>query len=172
MIAIVPCGLTASMPTGLNVRAGYRRMSRPTTVRGELYESRLAANLRKLVTYQSGGSMNAWCARHQLTQSTYQKIATGQRGATVAMLERIEDATGYAAWQLLHPDFDPRMMPPMLDAHAMRVAAIFAGIKDPLGRQKAEAVIEQLTDEPLPPRVDEAPASDARRTTRAPRPAP
>ena len=130
-------------------------MSRPSTVRGELYHSRLASNLRALIQYRAGGSTNAWCESNKLNQSTINKIVTGQRGATVDLLEQIEEQTGYAAWQLLHPDFDPRTAPPMMDARTRRVAAVFSGISDPKDRDRAEAILEQFApDEPLPSEVD------------------
>jgi hypothetical protein len=102
--------------------------------------------------------VNSWCASKELPQSTINKIVTGQRGATVDLLEQIEEKTGYAAWQLLHPDFDPRREPPMMDARAKRAAAIFAGISDPKDQKRAEAILEQFAaDEPLPPEVAPTP---------------
>lgn len=119
-------------------------MSRATEVQGPTYGSVLAVNLRQLVAHQSGGSVNAWSARHKLPQSTINKICTGQRSATLTVLEQIEDATGYAPWQLLHPDFDPVKMPPMMDDRAMRVAAIYANITDSRDKDRAEAIMEQF----------------------------
>lgn len=150
MIGIMPTGLAVSRPSGLIMGALSRPMSRPATVKGNLYESRLAHNLRRLIAHEAGGSVNAWCAANPpLKQSTINKLVNGTRDASVSVLEDIEDATGYSAWQLLHPDFDPRRMPPMADARALRVAAIYAGIKEPMLRDKAEAIMEQFApDQP------------------------
>ena len=119
-------------------------MSRSTEVQGDLYQSTLAVNLRRLVDHQSAGSVNAWCTAHRLPQSTINKICTGQRSATVTVLEDIEERTGYAPWQLVHPDFDPVRMPPMMDPRAMRVAAIYANITDEKDKRRAEAIMEQF----------------------------
>lgn len=119
-------------------------MSRASEVQGDLYQSVLAVNLRRLVAHQSEGSVNAWCARHDLPQSTINKICTGQRSATVTLLDEIQEKTGYAPWQLVHPDFDPVRMPPMMDPSSMRVAAIYANITDARDRRRAEAIMEQF----------------------------
>ncbi len=66
------------------------------------------------------------------------------RDASVSVLEQIEDKTGYAPWQLLHPDFNPVTMPPMMDPRAMRVAAIYAAIEDETDKRRAEAIMEQF----------------------------
>jgi hypothetical protein len=130
-------------------------MPRPSTVRGPLYNSRLASNLRALIKYRAGGSVNAWCEVVKIPQSTINKIVTGQRGATVDLLEQIEEQSGYGAWQLLHPEFDPRTAPPMLDPRTRRVAAIFGGITDPATRDLAESIMEQFSpDGRAPAEVD------------------
>lgn len=121
--------------------ARLRPMSRPATTRGALYESALATNLRALIEYQSGGSTNGWCLRHKLPQSTINKVRNGVQSTTTAVLQEIEDQTGYAAWQLLHPDFNPAISPPMSDPRAMRVAAIFSALD---GRDRA--AIEALAE--------------------------
>lgn len=149
MPPIVPIGLALSSPLGLIARSTLRRMSRRPTTRGDDYGSRLATNLRALIDHQAGGSVNAWATARKLPQSTINKIANGSRGATVGQLEEIADAIGYAPWQLLHPEFAPATMPPMMDAHAMRVAAIYAGIADPALKLKAMAIMEQFDDHAL-----------------------
>jgi plasmid maintenance system antidote protein VapI len=155
MQLIVPSGLRLSSPNGLNRCAPCRTMPRPSTVRGPLYNSRLASNLRALIKHRAGGSVNAWCEVVKIPQSTINKIVTGQRGATVDLLEQIEENSGYGAWQLLHPEFDPRTAPPMMDARTRRVAAIFGGISDPKDRDRAEAILEQFAPaEPAPAEVD------------------
>lgn len=128
-------------------------MSRATEVQGATYGSVLAVNLRRLVAHQSGGSVNAWSARYKLPQSTINKICTGQRSATLTVLEQIESATGYAPWQLLHPDFDPVKMPPMMDGRAMRVAAIYANIAEPRDKDRAEAIMEQFAPDDISARA-------------------
>ena len=147
---IVPVGLGMSRPSGLMAGAKFAAMSRAAEVKGDLHDSRLASNLRRLIEHQCGGSVNAWCARWKLPQSTINKLCRGTRDATVSVLENIGDVTGYAPWQLLHPDFDPVTMPPMMDARAMRVAAIFSGITDQRDRDRAESIMEQFApaDEP------------------------
>lgn len=142
---IVPSGLGLSSPFGLMAGANLAAMSRAAEVKGELHDSRLATNLRRLIEHQCGGSVNAWCARWKLPQSTINKLCRGTRDATVSVLENIGDATGYEPWQLLHPDFDPVTMPPMMDARAMRVAAIYAGITDQRDRDRAESIMEQFS---------------------------
>lgn len=142
-------------------RAKFTAMSRTAEVKGDLYQSRLAVNLRRLIDHQAD-SVNAWCCRHELPQSTINKICRGQRDASVSVLEQIEDKTGYAPWQLLHPEFDPAVMPPAADPRAMRVAAIFSGITSAKDRDRAEAIMEQFApvDAPSPassPTVRRAP---------------
>ena len=123
-------------------------MSRAAETQGPLFDSRLATNMRRLIGAQS---VNAWCERFKLPQSTINKICRGTRDATVSVLETIEERTGYACWQLLHPDFDPRVSPPTADPRSMRVASIFASIQDDRDKLRAEAIMEQFAPtEPAP----------------------
>lgn len=115
------------------------------TVQGEHYHSPIATNLRALAAQQYGGSINALAEQIEINQSTLNRYCNGSSDITMQKISEIADATGYAPWQLLHPDFDTRRMPPMLDARAMRVAAIFANIPDPKDRDRAEAIIEQFS---------------------------
>jgi len=120
-----------------------RPMSRRASKKGELYESVLARNLRALIAHQAEGSTNGWCLRHGLPQSTLNKVRNGMQGTTTTVLQQVEDATGYAAWQLLHPQFDPAAMPPMNNPRAMRVAAIFVGLEK-RDRDTIEALAENF----------------------------
>lgn len=136
-------GLIKSSPVGLFRLAASPRMSRAPSTQGDRYDSILAVNLRLLIERQAGGSVNAWATRTGLNQSTVNRIANGTRDATVSQLELIEEKTGYAPWQLLHPDFDPLKMPPMMEPRAMRIAAIFAALSE-ADRRKAESIMEIL----------------------------
>lgn len=136
-------GLTKASPIRLAEGAASGLMAK-ITVKGPFYGSLFARNLRALIDHQCEGSVNAWAQRFGRNQTTVNRYATGMIAATMGQLEEVSEATGYAPWQLLHPEFDPRAMPPMLDARAMRVAAIFADIKDPKDKDRAEAIMEQF----------------------------
>jgi transcriptional regulator with XRE-family HTH domain len=115
------------------------------TVQGEHFHSPIATNLRALAAQQFGGSINALAEKIDINQSTLNRYCNGSSDITMQKISEIADATGYAPWQLLHPDFDTRRMPPMMDARTMRVAAIFANIPDPKDRDRAEAIMEQFS---------------------------
>lgn len=120
-------------------------------------DSRLAVNLRDLISYQAD-SVNAWATARGLNQSTINRIANGSMDCTVSLLFVIADATGYEPWQLLHPDFDPRATPPLADERAMRVAAIFSQISGEKDKRRAESIMEQFApEEPAP--AEHAPSS-------------
>ncbi len=114
------------------------------TTRGEHWHSLIAANLRTLTDQQFGGSVNAFSQRIGMNQSTLNRYCNGSTDITMEKVAYIAEKTGYAPWQLLHPDFDTRKMPPMMDARTMRVAAVFANIADPRDRDRAEAIMEQF----------------------------
>ncbi len=107
------------------------------------------ANVRRIVE-ASGMTLAAWCAQFDpslsIVQSTMSRIVRGVQGVTLDQVLKVSVATGYAPWQLLREDFDPRREPPMLDAEALRVAAIFAGIKDPAKKRQARAILETFED--------------------------
>lgn len=115
-----------------------------STVRGEHWHSPIATNLRTLKDQQFAGSVNAFAQRIEMNQSTLNRYCNGSTDITMEKVSYIAERTGYAAWQLLHPDFDTRRMPPMMDARTMRVAAIYANISDPRDRDRAEAIMEQF----------------------------
>lgn len=115
------------------------------TVHGEHWHSPIATNLRTLRDQQFGGSANAMSQRLGVNQSTLNRYCNGSSDISLAKISEIAEKTGYAPWQLLHPDFDTRRMPPMMDARTMRVAAIFANIADPKDRDRAEAIMEQFS---------------------------
>lgn len=121
--------------------SGYMAESR---VKGEHWHSAIATNLRALKDQAFGGSINAMAARVEINQSTLNRYCNGSISMPMEKIDQVADKTGYAAWQLLHPDFDTRRMPPMMDARAMRVAAVFANIAEPRDRDRAEAIIEQF----------------------------
>lgn len=116
-----------------------------STVQGEHWHSLIATNLRKLKDQQFGGSGNAMSQRIEMNQSTLNRYLNGTSDITMAQVALIAEKTGYAPWQLLHPDFDTRRMPPMMDPRTMRVAAVFSNISDPRDRDRAEAIIEQFS---------------------------
>lgn len=115
-----------------------------STVRGEHWHSPIATNLRILME-QRFGSVNAFAQAIGINQSTLNRYCNGSIDITMEKVRTIAEKTGYQPWQLLHPDFDTRRMPPMMDARAMRVAAVFANIPDPRDRDRAEAIMEQFS---------------------------
>lgn len=129
----------------MRLAEGARCDDMPTdTIRGEHWHSLIATNLRRLKDQQFGGSVNQFAQKIAMNQSTLNRYCNGTGDITAEKVAYIAERTGYAPWQLLHPDFDTRRMPPMLDARAMRVAAIFANIADPKDRDRAEAIMEQF----------------------------
>ncbi len=107
-----------------------------------------AKNLRLLID-RDGGSVNAWCAKHAdsgVLQSRINRLLNGDVSGQLDTVDQVADATGYAPWQLLHPDFQPGREPPMLDAETRHVAAVFAAIKNPLDRRRALAILETFED--------------------------
>ena len=125
-----------------------------TTTRGRHYDTILACNVRQLS--DRWGSVNAFSGRFGLNQSTMNRLATGKQSPTMKLLGTISAATGYLEWQLLHPEFHPRKMPPGADARAMQVAATFASIRSEADKKKAEALVEQFATFEDPP----APAAE------------
>lgn len=122
-----------------------------------------AASIQKVADYK-GMNITQWCAQYPgrgIDQSTVARILRGDQDSSLEMVQRVADATGYAPWQLLREDFDPRREPPMMDAETMRVAAMYAGIKDPAKKRQARAILEtfedttsiQALDQPTPERV-------------------
>ena len=125
-------------------------MAKPTA-HGPHYDTILARNVRQLA--ERWGSVNAFSGRFDLNQSTMNRLATGMQSPTMNLLGIISAATGYLEWQLLHPEFHPRKMPPAADARAMQVAATFASIRSDADKKKAEALVEQFAtfeDAPAP----------------------
>ena len=107
-----------------------------------------AENIRRLALHQQI-SINAWCLQYPgagIDQSTVSRILRGTQDASLEMVNRVAEATGFAPWQLLHPDFDPAREPPMLKADVMRVAYVYASIKDPANRRRARAIVEQFEE--------------------------
>jgi hypothetical protein len=116
-----------------------------------------ATNLRRLIAHKAGGSVNAWATAHPaMNQTTINRIVSGERDCTVATLMRISEKTGYALWQLCHPDFDPLKMPPLMREDVARVAALFAAIDAPLDRLKAEAILHQFVKPVVPGTAEES----------------
>jgi hypothetical protein len=107
------------------------------------------ANVRRIIE-ASGLKLAVWCAQFDpslsIVQSTMSRIVRGVQGVTLDQVMKISYATGYAPWQLLREDFDPRREPPMMDAEALRVAAIYASIKDPAKKRQARAILETFED--------------------------
>lgn len=136
-------GLGHASPIRLSHRAPFGYMAE-SKVRGEHWLSPIATNLRALKDQQFRGSINALAARVEINQSTLNRYCNGSISMPMEKIDQVADKTGYAPWQLLHPDFDTRVMPPMMDDRAMRVAAIFANITDPKDRDRAEAIMEQF----------------------------
>lgn len=140
----MPIRISDASPIRLSDSAISPSMGRQSTARGEFYASPFATNLRALIKYQAAGSVNAWATRIGENQTTINRIANGEMNPSLARATTIAELAGYAAWQLMRPDFDPRTMPPMLDERAMRVAAIFASIPDDRDKDRAESIMEQF----------------------------
>jgi len=136
--------LSPASPIRLSRGAPSAEMA-TNTIRGEHWHSLLATNLRALKDQQFGGSVNALASKLKVNQSTLNRYCNGSGDITMQKISYIAEMAGYAPWQLLHPDFDTRRMPPMMDSRAMRVAAIFANIPDPKDRDRAEAIMEQFS---------------------------
>lgn len=119
-----------------------------------------ASNIKKLAGHRKL-SINAWCLQYPnagIDQSTMSRILRGVQDPTLETVNRVAVATGYAEWQLLHPDFEPALEPPMLDEEVRRVAYVFSTIKDPLDRRRARAIIEQFEDVAAPAPASSSPA--------------
>lgn len=119
-----------------------------------------ATNIKKLAGHRKL-SINAWCLQYPnagIDQSTMSRILRGVQDPTLETVNRVAVATGYAEWQLLHPDFEPAIEPPMLDEEVRRVAYVFSTIKDPLDRRRARAIIEQFEDVAAPAPASSTPA--------------
>jgi len=115
------------------------------SIQGEHYHSPIATNLRALAAQRFDGSVNALAEQININQSTLNRYCNGSSDITMAKISEIAEATGYAPWQLLHPEFDTRRMPPAMDSRTMRVAAIFANIDNPTDKDRAEAIMEQFS---------------------------
>lgn len=77
----------------------------PTTV--------FQANLQRLIRPNGTDvSVNAWAKRHELDQTTINRLVNGQ-DPKLSMIEKIASVCGLASWQLLVPDMVPSN-PPML----------------------------------------------------------
>lgn len=137
-------GLRQASPIRLG-NAAYLGYMAASTIKGEHWHSPIATNLRTLKDQQFGGSANALAQKIGVNQSTINRYCNGSSDISLLKISEIAEKTGYAPWQLLHPDFDTRRMPPMMDARSMRVAAIFANIADPKDRDRAEAIMEQFS---------------------------
>ena len=137
-------GLANASRIGLSERARCGGMA-ASTIRGEHWHSPIATNLRRLKDQQFGGSANAFALKIEMNQSTLNRYCNGTSDISMQQVGVIAEKTGYAPWQLLHPDFDTRRMPPMMDPRTMRVAAVFANIADPRDRDRAEAIMEQFS---------------------------
>ena len=133
------------------------------TVRGPHYDSVLARNLRLLVELEAGNSVNTWSKKTEINQSTVNRICNGTMDTKLSTLLDIAYKSGYAPWQLIMDGFDPRIHPPMLNARAMRVAAIYAQIESAVDQDRAASIMEQFApagdeDEPAAqPRLLPAP---------------
>lgn len=109
-----------------------------------------AKNVSDLIA-SKGESVLGWCKRNKkygLVQSRVNRGLNGTNDISLETVQQIADATGYEPWQLFHPDFKPGSHPPMMDAETMRVAAIFANIKNDHNRRVARAIMEQFEGVP------------------------
>jgi transcriptional regulator with XRE-family HTH domain len=114
------------------------------TVKGKHYTTQVAANLRAVIDHQADGKILTWAEKYGLNQTSINRICNGTVSPTAGYLQEIAEKCGYAAWQLLHPEFDVRKTPPTLDGRAMRVAAIFSAIESQIDRDRAESIMEQF----------------------------
>lgn len=72
-------------------------------------------NLRRLI---GTGSVNAWASKHGMTQSTINRIVTGDMDPTERVMAKVAAAVGLDVWQMLVPDMDPQNAPVIQDASA------------------------------------------------------
>jgi hypothetical protein len=70
----------------------------------ERYRSIFAVNLKALID-RSELSVNAWSKAHKLTQSTINRIVTGEQQPTAKQVEEIAAAAGLDAWRLWMPGY-------------------------------------------------------------------
>lgn len=74
-----------------------------------------ATNLKALIGRQS---VNAWAKKHNLTQSTINRIVTGKMDPTTGQVDDIAKAAGLFSWQLLVPQLDPQNPPVLREANS------------------------------------------------------
>lgn len=126
----------------------------------------LSRNLRSIIDAQAEGSVNRWAISRKIPQATLNRAVIGQSDMTSQVIERVAKAAGYKAWQLLLPNFDPAATAPLADAAAMRVAAVYASIKDPKDRARLSAVVEQFAPDEIRAPADEEPPVPAAKPAR------
>lgn len=140
---IMPSQLKASSGIALFSGAPLRTM-RQKSVKGPHYDTALARSLRLLIEREAENRVNRWALARKLNQTTVNSIANGSMDTKISTADKIAEASGYSLSQLLRDDFDPRTMAPAKDERAAYVASLFASIRDPKDRQRAEAIIEQF----------------------------
>ncbi len=114
-----------------------------------------------------GESQNKWAKKHQVDQSTINRIIRGERDPSTAVLQTIATAAGLEAWQLLAPDFGAglhqvrttaagmqivpvvppgspvraaALVPPALGGYALDIAVLLDSITDDAQREHAHAM--------------------------------
>lgn len=110
------------IPPSLGRSASERKPYRPKhdwhspAMADEQEKPLVARNLKALI---GGESVNSWAKRHNLTQTTINRIMTGKMDPTVSMLDRIAAAVNekggrIEGWHLMVQDFSPRNPPILL----------------------------------------------------------
>ena len=96
-------------PRALTVKAGTpKARGHHSWVTEELAkETAFHKNLRALI---GDGSVNAWAKLYKLEQTTINRIVNGA-DPKLSMVERIAEAVGISAWQLMVPDLDIKNLP-------------------------------------------------------------
>lgn len=144
--------LTSDYPVKRDTAKFFRQdVSMPSRSDRRFANTVVARNLRKIIDAQAEGSVNRWATSRRLAQGTVNRAVLGQSDVTTVMLEKFAHAAGYASWQLLLPGFEPGMAAPLMDAGAMRVAAVYSAIKDPRDRARLAAVVEQFAPDGIAP---------------------
>ncbi len=98
---------------GLDIRACGRRQS--TAMTFDRSRAILAANLKRLIDADTPKgarpSVRAWALGKGLDVRLIDRLAKGQHAVTLDNLERVAEACGLQAWQLLLDDLDPASPP-------------------------------------------------------------
>lgn len=112
----------------------------PTKIRGPLYDSTVARNLRLIIQFWSHGSISRFAKMTDMSRATISRVAAGTQDTTISVLTRIATAAGFESWQLLRDDFDPQTAQPLADAEVVQLAQDFSRVADPVDRKRLKVI--------------------------------